>query len=48
MSSVMTLWKYPRIQLLTVKEILEEKRESLTPSKIGSKIATGQTNLLSY
>lgn len=33
---------YDRIQLLTVKQILEEKREFSTPTKIGSRIATGQ------
>lgn len=36
---------YPRMQLLTVREVLEEKREFLTPSKVGSRIATGQTAL---
>ena len=36
---------YPRIQLLTVREILEEKREFLTPSKVRSRIATGQAAL---
>ncbi|SRR5579871_182827 len=34
--------KYPRIQLLTVREILEEKREFRTPTKVGAKIKTGQ------
>jgi DNA modification methylase len=33
---------YPRIQMLTVRQILEEKREFLTPTKVGTKIATGQ------
>jgi DNA modification methylase len=36
---------YRRIQLLTVREILEEKRQFETPTKIGSKIATGQRAL---
>jgi DNA modification methylase len=33
---------YPRMQLLTIKQIIEEKREFHTPTKIGSRIATGQ------
>jgi hypothetical protein len=33
---------YPRIQLLTVREILEGKREFHTPTKVGSKVKTGQ------
>lgn len=37
--------KYPRIQFLTAKEILEDKKELKTPTKIGSKIATGQQAL---
>jgi hypothetical protein len=36
---------YPRIQLLTVRQILEEKREFSTPAKVGSRIKTGQTYL---
>ena len=36
---------YPRMQLLTVREILEEKREFLTPSKVRSRISTGQAVL---
>jgi DNA modification methylase len=36
---------YPRMQLLTIKEIVEEKREFHTPTKVGSRIATGQTLL---
>jgi DNA modification methylase len=36
---------YPRMQLLTVREILEDKREFLTPSKITSRIATTQASL---
>jgi hypothetical protein len=37
--------KYDRIQFLTVREILEEKRGFHTPTKVGSKIATGQQSL---
>jgi DNA modification methylase len=37
---------YDRIQFLTVKEILEEKREFHTPTKMGSKLATGQQSFL--
>lgn len=37
--------KYDRVQFLTVKEILEEKREFHTPTKLGSRISTGQSNL---
>lgn len=37
--------KYPRIQILTAKDILENKRELLTPTKVGAKITTGQTSL---
>ena len=36
---------YDRIQLLTVSEMLEGKREFHTPSRVGTKIATGQANL---
>ena len=36
---------YRRIQLLTISEILEEKREFDTPTKVGSRIATGQSAL---
>lgn len=36
---------YPRLQLLTVREILEEKRELHTPTKMGSRVATGQQSL---
>lgn len=35
---------YDRIQFLTVKEILEDKREFHTPTKMGSRIVTGQQN----
>ena len=34
--------RYDRMQFLTVHYILEEKREFHTPTKLGSKIATGQ------
>lgn len=37
--------KYNRLQLLTVREIWEEKREFHTPTKMGSRIATGQQSL---
>jgi DNA modification methylase len=37
--------QYPRVQLLTVREVLEEKREFHTPSRIATKITTGQHNL---
>lgn len=37
--------KYDRLQLLTVKDILEGKRELHTPTKMGSRISTGQTSL---
>lgn len=37
---------YPRIQFLTIREMLEEKREFHTPTKIGTRITTGQTSLL--
>lgn len=33
---------YDRIQFLTIKEMLEEKRDFHTPTKVGSRIATGQ------
>lgn len=36
---------YPRLQLLSVREILEEKRELVTPSKMGTRISTGQVSL---
>lgn len=35
---------YPRIQLLSIEELLVEKREFHTPTKMGSKIATGQAS----
>jgi len=37
--------KYDRMQLLTVKQILEEKRDFNTPTKVGTRIATGQAAL---
>lgn len=37
--------KYPRIQLLTVRDLLEDKREFQTPSKIGEKVKRGQQTL---
>lgn len=37
--------KYDRLQMLTVREILEEKREFHTPTKVQTKIATGQQSL---
>lgn len=37
--------EYPRIQLLTVRELLEEHREFRSPSRVMTKIATGQQNL---
>lgn len=36
---------YPRMQLLTIREILEEKHTFHTPTKIGVKGATGQMSL---
>jgi hypothetical protein len=37
--------EYPRIQLLTIRELLEEKRAFQSPTKIGSRISTGQAAL---
>jgi hypothetical protein len=37
--------RYDRIQMLTVKDIIEGKREFHTPTKIGTKITTRQTSL---
>lgn len=37
---------YDRIQLLTVQQILEEKRHFNTPSRLGSRAASGQGSLL--
>lgn len=36
---------YPRVQLLTIADILEKKIEFDTPTKVGSRISTGQLNL---
>lgn len=36
---------YDRVQLLTIKEILEGKREFHTPTRVATKITTGQQNL---
>ena len=36
---------YDRLQLLTVRKVLEEKREFHTPSRVQTKIVTGQTSL---
>ncbi len=37
---------YARIQLLTIRDMLEGKREFMTPTKVGSRIATGQMPLV--
>ncbi|HTU11631.1 MAG TPA: DNA methyltransferase [Allosphingosinicella sp.] len=37
--------KYPRMQFLTVQQVLEERREFHMPAKVGTKIATGQQSL---
>ena len=37
--------EYPRIQFLTITDMLVHKREFHTPSKMGSRIATGQATL---
>jgi len=36
---------YERIQLLTIKEILEDRREFRSPTRVGSRISTGQISL---
>jgi|SRR5579863_400930 len=36
---------YPRLQLLTIKDILEDKKEFKSPTKLQSKITTGQLPL---
>ena len=36
---------FPWMQLLTVRDVLEDKREFLTPRKVRSRIATGQAAL---
>jgi hypothetical protein len=38
-------FKYPRMQLLSVRDILEEKREFHMPTRINSRISTGQQSL---
>jgi len=37
---------YDRVQFLTAEEIMDEKREFITPTKMGSRIATGQMPLV--
>lgn len=37
--------EYPKVQILTVREIIEEKRAFRMPTKVGIKHATGQLNL---
>jgi hypothetical protein len=37
--------KYDRLQILTVKDIIEDKREFHTPTKMGSRIASAQHSL---
>lgn len=37
--------KYDRMQILTVRDILEKKRDFHTPTKVGTRIATGQSSL---
>lgn len=37
--------EYDRIQFLTVKDMLEDKREFHSPTKVGSRVATGQIAL---
>jgi hypothetical protein len=34
--------KYPRIQFLTTQEVLEDKREFHMPTRVNTKISTGQ------
>lgn len=36
---------YPRIQLLTVADVLQDKKEFRSPTKVGAKIVTGQQSL---
>ena len=36
---------YPRIQMLTVRELLEEGKTLRTPSRVGTRISTGQAAL---
>jgi hypothetical protein len=35
---------YPRMQFLTVRDILEDKRDFHTPTKVGSRAKTGQAS----
>ena len=37
--------RYPRIQFLTAKDILEDRREFHTPTKLGSRAKSGQASL---
>jgi hypothetical protein len=37
--------RYPRVQLLSIRDILEQKREFRSPSKVGSRISTVQVPL---
>lgn len=37
--------RYPRLQLLTVRDVLEEKREFHMPTRVNTKITTGQQSL---
>ena len=36
---------YPRMQMLTVRDVLEDRREFKTPSRVGTRDATGQVSL---
>lgn len=36
---------YPRLQMLTVNDVIESKRRLVTPTRIGTRIATGQQSL---
>lgn len=36
---------YPRLQILSVRQVLEEKRELHTPTKMGSRVSSGQGSL---
>lgn len=38
-------FQYPRIQFLTTKEVLEDKREFHMPTRVNTKISTGQHSL---
>lgn len=37
--------QYPRVQILTIKDIVEGKKEFKSPTKVGSRISTGQRAL---